>query len=173
MSKKRTIHLRPISVSDAPALYHFWSDPDVTAFMNITPMQSVEQAEEMILYLTQLDHADRYTIVLDDGTIVGTCGFNYRDTANQRGEIGYEIGKDYWRNGYMSQALYALLEKGFHTLALNRIEAKVEPGNIPSRKLLEKAGFHEEGILRQYERMNGAFLDMVMYSRLRSDDTSI
>lgn len=170
MSKKEQIHLRPISVSDAPILFQFWSDPDVTAFMNINPMQSVEQAEEMILYLTQLEHAaGRYTIVLEDDTIVGTCGFNYIDAENQRGEIGYEIGKEYWRRGYMSQALQALIEEGFHTLKLNRIEAKVEPGNAPSRRLLKKAGFHEEGILREYEKLNGVFLDMVMYSLLHSD----
>ncbi|MFP7477081.1 GNAT family N-acetyltransferase [Terribacillus saccharophilus] len=172
MSKKQ-INLRPISVADAPTLFQFWSDPDVTAFMNITPMQSVKQAEEMILYITQLEHADRYTIVLEDDTIVGTCGFNYIDAMNQRGEIGYEIGKDFWRRGYMSQALHALIEEGFQTLQLNRIEAKVEPENTPSRRLLEKAGFHEEGILRQYEKMNGVFLDMVMYSLLRSDYPSI
>lgn len=169
MSKQKQIHLRPISVSDAPTLFQFWSDPDVTAFMNINPMQSVEQAEEMILYLTQLEHAGRYTIVLEDDTIVGSCGFNYIDAVNQRGEIGYEIGKDFWRKGYMSQALQALIEEGFHTLKLHRIEAKVEPGNVPSRLLLKKAGFHEEGILRHYEKLNGVFLDMVMYSLLHSD----
>jgi len=170
---KQQIRLRPISVSDAPALFRFWSDPDVTAFMNITPMQSAEQAEEMILYITQLDNAARYTILLDDDTIVGTCGFNYIDTGNQRGEIGYEIGKEFWRKGYMSQALQSLLEEGFHTLGLNRIEAKVEPENIPSRRLLEKSGFHEEGMLREYEKLNGIFLDMTIYSLLRSDYTSI
>lgn len=173
MSNQQQIHLRPISVSDAQTLYHFWSDPDVTAFMNITPMQSVEQAEEMILYITQLEHADRYTILLEDNTIVGTCGFNYIDAVNQRGEIGYEIGKDFWRKGYMTQALQALIEEGFQTLNLNRIEAKVEPGNAPSCRLLEKAGFHEEGTLRHFEKLNGVFLDMVMYSLLRSDCPSI
>lgn len=173
MSKQQQILLRPICISDAPTLFQFWSDPDVTAFMNITPMKSVEQAEEMILYITQLEHAYRYTIVLDDNTIVGTCGFNYIDTMNQRGEIGYEIGKDFWRKGYMSQALQALIEEGFYMLKLNRLEAKVEPGNVPSRRLLEKSGFHEEGILRHYEKLNGVFLDMVMYSLLRSDYPSI
>lgn len=74
MYNQKTIHLRPISISDAPTLFQFWSNPEVTAFMNITPMHSVEQAEEMILYIIQLEHADRYTILLEDDTIVGTCG---------------------------------------------------------------------------------------------------
>ncbi len=73
----------------------------------------------------------------------------------------------------MTQALQALIEEGFQTLKLNRIEAKVEPGNAPSRRLLEKAGFHEEGTLRHFEKLNGIFLDMVMYSLLRSDCPSI
>ena len=53
----------------------------------------------------------------------------------------------------MSQAWQILLEEGFHTIGLNKIEAKLEPGNMPSRSLLEKSGFYEEGTLRQYERL--------------------
>ncbi|SNZ02662.1 ribosomal-protein-alanine N-acetyltransferase [Terribacillus aidingensis] len=173
MSSKQLVHLRPIAVSDAAHLFEFWSDPDVTAFMNISPMQRVEQAEEMIAYITQLNNANRYTIVLNEHTIIGTCGFNYIDPANQRGEIGYELGKKYWRNGYMNQALQTLLQKGFFQLDLNRIEAKVEPGNRASRMLLEKIGFQQEGTLRQYEKLDGVFLDMVFYSLLQTDYTAI
>ncbi|QXE01598.1 GNAT family N-acetyltransferase [Terribacillus sp. DMT04] len=173
MYSKQLVHLRPIAVSDAAYLFAFWSDPEVTAFMNISPMQRVEQAEEMIAYITQLNNANRYTIVLNEHTIIGTCGFNYIDSANQRGEIGYELGKKYWRKGYMSQALQALLQEGYFQLDLNRIEAKVEPKNSASRMLLEKFGFRQEGTLRQYEKRNGVFLDMIFYSLLQTDYTAI
>jgi [ribosomal protein S5]-alanine N-acetyltransferase len=173
MSSKQLVHLRPIEVSDAAHLFKFWSDPDVTAFMNISPMKQVEQAEEMIAHIAQLADARRYTIVLNEHTIIGTCGFNYIDPANQRGEIGYELGKKYWRKGYMNQALQILLQEGFFRLYLNRIEAKVEPGNHASRMLLQKIGFQLEGTLRQYEKLDGVFLDMIFYSLLKTDYTAI
>ena len=68
----------------------------------------------------------------------------------------------------MTEALSAILDLGFQEMSLNRIEAVVMPGNTASIKLLEKLGFHNEGVLKEYENWGSkGFIDLCMLSLLR------
>ena len=69
----------------------------------------------------------------------------------------------------MSEALQAILNFGFETMQLNRVEALIFPQNIAAQRLLLKTLFRSEGILRQYEFIKGRFVDMAMYARLAND----
>ncbi|SEK25191.1 GNAT family N-acetyltransferase [Paenibacillus sp. OK003] len=62
--------------------------------------------------------------------------------------IGYKLTPEYWHQGIMTEVVEKVIEYGFNNLGLNRIEAFVEPENVGSRKVLEKIGFREEGILK-------------------------
>ncbi|WLR50823.1 GNAT family protein [Bacillus tianshenii] len=172
LETKRLV-LRQVKLSDAQTLFSYWSDPEVTKFMNIEPFQSLAQVEEMIAYLNELaekEQAMRYTLLLKKtNQIIGTCGFNDVNFAHNRAEIAYELGRDFWRKGYASEAIPTLLDYGFHDLDVNRMEAKVEPQNVKSIKLLYKLDFTFEGTLRQYEKVNGTFIDLNMYSKLRDE----
>jgi len=167
------LQLKPIHVEDATGLYEIWSDSKVTKHMNIAAFTDVKQAEEMITLLQELGQegkACRWTIQLKaNDSIIGSCGFNYLDFENERAEIGYELGYPYWGNGYITEALQALLSFGFQELGLNRIEAKVEPENANSVKVLKKLRFVEEGLLRQYEKSKGVPVDLHMFSLLRRE----
>ena len=79
---------------------------------------------------------------------------------------------EFWGNGYMAEALAAVLEFGFRQLEINRIEAEVMRGNTTSEKLLAKSGFKNEGILRHWMYWNDRRYDMTMFSLLRSDYTA-
>ncbi|MGN4125973.1 GNAT family N-acetyltransferase [Lysinibacillus sphaericus] len=172
LSTKRLL-LRKMEESDAQALFKIWSDPDVTKFMNISNFTHEHQAKEMIELLNELalDHkAIRFTIIeTASNEIIGSCGFNSIDFENARAEIGYDIAKAYWGKGYAPEGIMALINYAFTTLAFNRIEAKVEPGNVNSIKVLEKLHFTFEGTLRQYEKSDEVFQDIHSYSLLRSD----
>ncbi|MEJ8547368.1 GNAT family N-acetyltransferase [Brevibacillus borstelensis] len=169
------LELKPMELADAPALFSFWSDPAVSKYMNIETFTDVAQAEQMISLLQGLSQegkACRWTIALRQPfEIIGSCGFNYLDHENKRAEIGYDLGRPFWGSGYASEAIQALLDYGFQHLRLNRIEAKVEPENIPSIKLLKRLQFTEEGRLRQYEMSKGKLVDVIMFSLLESDWT--
>ncbi|QDQ01963.1 GNAT family N-acetyltransferase [Lysinibacillus fusiformis] len=172
LSTKRLL-LRKMKKSDAHHLFKIWSDPDVTKFMNISNFTHEGQAHEMIDLLEELalnHQAIRFTIIeLASNEIVGSCGFNSFDFENARAEIGYDIAKAYWGNGYAPEGIMALINYAFTNLALNRIEAKVEPENVNSIKVLEKLNFTFEGTLRQYEKSNDVFQDINSYSLLRCD----
>lgn len=168
----KRLHVRPIRLEDAPALFAFWSDPLVARHMNIDTFTELTQAEEMISLLQKLSleqQACRLTICLKEtGEIIGSCGFNYLDFENAKAEIGYDLGHPYWGNGYTPEALHALLEYGFDELGLDRIEAKVVPENINSIRVLHKLRFVEEGMLHEYDQDKGKSIELAMYTLSRS-----
>ena len=165
--------LKKVSLQDAPALFKVWSNHQVTEFMNISPMTDVKQAHEMIDIFQNMDKSNqgnRFSIFESDQTKpIGSCGFNYLDSENDRGEIGYELSVDHWGKGFMTEALTELVRHGFDHYKLNRIEAKVETQNQASQFLLKKLGFKEEGLLRSYEKSKGRYIDLAMFSLLKED----
>jgi ribosomal-protein-alanine N-acetyltransferase len=70
----------------------------------------------------------------------------------------------------MTEVARAVLEFGFNQLQLNKIEAKVDPGNEASIRLLYKLGFQQEGLLRQHEFEKGRYVDLALFSKLQSDN---
>lgn len=167
------LHLRKMKVSDSSSLFKIWSDPDVTKFMNVSCFTDENQAKEMIYILDDLSQdskAIRFSIInKESNEIIGSCGYNSFDFENEKVEIGYDIAKSFWGRGYASEAICSLLDHAFFTLKLNRIEAKVDPENVNSIKLLQKLNFTFEGTLRQYEKVEGKFNDLNIYSKLASD----
>ncbi|RJE87427.1 N-acetyltransferase [Paenibacillus sp. 1011MAR3C5] len=167
------LYLRKMEVSDSASLFEIWSDPDVTRFMNIDQFTDEAQAKEMIQFLNNLsedDQAIRFTIIeKESGQIIGSGGYNFLDMEHAKAEIGYDLAKAYWGRGYATEAIGELLEYAFTTLMLNRIEAKVEPENVNSIKVLQKLNFTYEGTLRQYEKIKGMLKDISIYSKLAAD----
>ncbi|WP_405111734.1 GNAT family protein [Paenibacillus sp. FSL K6-1217] len=165
--------LRQMSTADSASLFTIWSDPEVTRFMNISSFTDESQAVEMIELLGKLaaeNQAIRYSIIkAESEQIIGSCGFNSLDNDNAKTEIGYDLGREFWGKGYVSEALLALIDYAFNTLNFNRVEAKVEPANINSIKVLQRLNFSLEGTLRQSERSKGTFIDLCMYSKLATD----
>lgn len=161
----------------ASALFVFWTDPVVTRYMNIDSFSTLDEVTQIITLsnqLAEINQAIRYTIFIrNTNTIIGSCGFNYMDFENGRAEIGYDLGQDYWGEGYGSEAVLTLIDYWFRILDMNRVEAKVDPENSQSIKLLEKLGFQFEGLLRQSERCREEYIDVRMYSKLKNDSTTI
>ncbi|WP_307893218.1 GNAT family N-acetyltransferase [Bacillus swezeyi] len=165
--------LREMIIEDAEILYHYWSDREVTKYMNISPFTSAAQAREMIKMISDLSlegQANRFSIVSKEtNEVIGTCGFNMIDQENSRAEIGYDLGRSHWGKGFASEAVKELIHHGFTEMGLNRIEAKVEPENTPSIKLLQQLSFQKEGLLREYERAKGVLIDVYMFSLLKKE----
>lgn len=172
ISTKRLI-LRKISLNDAQTLFKYWSDPQVTQYLNLNTFKNIEQSLKMIGLLNSLytkGKGIRWAIALKKNNIViGTCGYNSWIKKSSRGEIGYELGREYWGNGYATEAVQKIIEYGFKTMNLNRIEAFTVPEAVSSVHLLEKLGFKKEGVLREYGYLNGKFLDENVYSLLKRD----
>ena len=108
-----------------------------------------------------------------DDQLMGGCTLsNVRRGVTQCCALGYWIGERFSRQGYMFNAVCALVPFIFGTLGLHRIEAACLPANEPSRSLLAKAGFREEGVALRYLQINGEWRDHVLFALL-SDEARV
>ena len=105
----------------------------------------------------------------DEVLVGGITLSNVRRGVSLSASMGYWMGKMHARNGYMAEAIQLSLGFSFDTLGLHRIEAACLPSNTPSRNLLLKSGFVQEGFARSYLRINGTWQDHVCYAILRTD----
>ncbi len=106
---------------------------------------------------------------IDDALLGGVTLSNLRRGVAQSATLGYWIGAAHSRQGYMTEALAAVLEFAFSRLALHRVEAACLPANEASRRLLLKSGFREEGYAREYLRINGRWQDHQLFAILQSE----
>lgn len=106
----------------------------------------------------------------ESGRVIGRCGIHNWNKEHRRAELGYRMEDErFKRKGLMSEAVRAVIDYGFRRLDLNRLDALVGVGNVPSLRLMEKNGFVREGVLRQHMLVGGAFVDSVLFSKLREE----
>ncbi len=151
------------------AYWKIFSSPAVCRFTDIEHFQSSEDAKRFLEIADERRRAGkslRYSIAAD-GHIVGTISLYGIDQSHKRASVGYALAEPYWGRGIMTAALTRLEEIAKNDLNLNRLQATVIPANIASQKVLEKAGFLREGLLRQYEFWEGkGFVDLEMYGKI-------
>ena len=94
---------------------------------------------------------------------------NVRRGVTQSGSIGYWIGLPFQKNGYMTEAVKALGFYAFKELGLHRVDAASLPENLASIRVLEKCGFQQEGLAREYLCINGQWQDHLLFGWLFSD----
>ena len=111
-----------------------------------------------------------FLIHREDNDLVGAITLdNIRRGPAQAGTLGYWTGAAYARQGFMREAIMAVVHHSFTRLDLSRIEAACLPENAASRALLEKCGFKYEGVAQSYLQIDGRWRTHVLYAALRSD----
>jgi ribosomal-protein-alanine N-acetyltransferase len=116
------------------------------------------------------DQAYNFLIFAQDETLIGGVGLsNLRRGVSETASLGYWVGEAFARQRYMTAALPLVLDFAFDRLGLHRVEAACLPTNIPSRALLARAGFHQEGYARGYLCIEGKWQDHLLFAILRGD----
>lgn len=118
----------------------------------------------------------RYYVFLKNNPdkIIGTvCLHDISKLYYSTAEIGYKFSREYHHQGYASEAIVCVLGVAFYELGLNRITAMVCVGNNPSTRLLDRLGFTNEGVCRQYLNLHGVLKDHYQFSALVSDNLHI
>jgi len=106
----------------------------------------------------------------EDRALIGAVTLdNIRRGPAQAGTLGYWVGERHARQGYMREAIRALVHHAFTELDLSRIEAACLPENVASRGVLEGSGFKYEGVAQSYLQINGRWRNHVLYASLRGD----
>ena len=162
--------LRELVEDDLEAISHIWGSPNVTEKMSSGPL-SREDSVQMLYVLRSLwdnDAGIRWGVERE-GTLIGTCGFHNLNKGSRRGELGYELGYEYWGRGYMRKALCPILDYGFNIMRFERIEAFLNVDNDRSAGLLTKLGFKLEGTLRDYALSPRGLIDQNCFSLLKRE----
>lgn len=125
-------------------------------------------------FLSDWDNGNGYAFFIfrrdDDALMGGITLANIRRGVVQSCNVGYWVGAPHARNGHMTEALSIVLDFCFNTLKLHRVEAATLPENLASRGLLEKVGFRQEGLARQYLCIAGRWQDHVTFAILTDDE---
>ena len=155
-------------MDDAPAVYAYARDPDVSRFVSWDTHRSIDDS---VLFLRGIQDRDERGISHDwcvehSGTAIGSIGLFNLEPMHERAEVGYVLGQPHWRKGLGREALELVLEHAFCTLALRRVVANVRPENTASQRLLMAAGFRQEGLWRQHLYVKGEWWDMVAFGML-------
>jgi len=160
--------LRLIKNKDSKDLFSILSSENITKYYGMFPMKELSEAGKLISKFENSfreDKSIRWGIELKNSEqIIGTCGFHNWNKRHFRAEIGYELGEQFWKNGYATEAVLAIIDYGFKNMELARIEAITYPENEASKNMLIKLGFEYEGLLKKYAYFIEKHQDLEMFS---------
>lgn len=165
--------LRKLHPGDLDRLHEQNSDPEVARYMGWSVSSTLEQSREFLD--ETIERYDRHypapwgIELRAENLLVGRCGFETWHLIDSRAEISFALARRHWGSGYMTEALRAVIDYGFGTVGLNRIEGVCDRDNRASARVMQRSGMLLEGIHRQQKFAHGAFRDMMMHAILRQE----
>lgn len=166
--------LRPFLLSDVNDLHVFCSDLSNVEYMDWGP-NTLEETQKFLSETTASVEEKNpknfnFAVTLKStGSVIGSCSIWIRSEAHRHGGFGYILSKNVWRKGYGTELAEALLKFGFNKLKFHRISATCFPGNLGSKRLLEKVGLKQEGYLREELYVRGQWRDSLLFSILENE----
>src|SRR5262245_902373 len=163
--------LRSITANDAEGLHEAYGDADAMRHWDLPPSRDLSQTAERIRTSAEADprwHGMR-AIRTRAGRFVGAINYHAHNEQQRRLALGWIVVPSCWRQGLMTEAAPPVISHCFRHLNAHRIEARIEPENLSSRRLAAKLGFSEESSLRDWLCVAGEFRSVVMYGLLRPE----
>lgn len=165
--------LRRFEIEDAESMYYNWaSDPEVTKFLT-WPVHESAEATELLLkdWIAQYEKKDFYQWAIELNELeqpIGSISAVNVDDDIESIEVGYCIGREFWNQGYTTEALLEVIR--FFMLEVNagRVCAKHDANNPNSGKVMAATGMDYEGTLRRAGRNNQGICDLVIYAKVKS-----
>ncbi len=143
------LFLRNIGKQDRAFVFGHFSDPQVTRYLyDAEPLTDMAGADEIIDEYLQPEPRGQHRWILErkeDGAKIGTCGFHCWNPQEGSVEMGYDLAAPFWRMGYMTEALRAIIGFAKQEMRVKYIHANVYVENPASYKLAEKLGFVKTG----------------------------
>jgi ribosomal-protein-alanine N-acetyltransferase len=169
------LNMADISLADLNDIHQLHSIPEVDKFNTLGIPASIKTTEGLLKkWMRHQRIVARKSFVftikhVNNGDFVGLIAMNLGKSKFKNAEVWYKIHPAFWRQGFTTEALQALLHFGFSTLGLHRIEAGCAVENIASIKVLEKVGMTKEGGKRKVLPIRGEWVDNYFYSILETE----
>ncbi|MCD6576659.1 MAG: GNAT family N-acetyltransferase [Anaerolineaceae bacterium] len=168
------VRLRAMEKEDLPAFVRWFNDPEVRR--NLKMVQPLSMGQEENWYADMLKRpVDEHPLCIEakqgeDWVFIGNLGFMRVNQHDRSAEIGISIGeKQFWNQGYGTEAMRLMIRHGFEDLNFNRIYLYVYETNPRGKRCYEKAGFKVDGRLRQARFLEGKYQDVFIMSILKSE----
>lgn len=167
------VRLRPIEREELPRFVEWFSDSEVRRYLGMVLPFSLAQEErwfENLQERLQKQELVMLTIETAEGAHIGNISLMDINWKDRYAELGITIGdKDYWNQGYGTDAARTMLRVAFDDLSLHRVFLRVHADNARGIRCYEKVGFQREGKLRESVFREGAYRDTVLMSILVSE----
>ena len=163
-------HLSPVRDGDQAALVEHLREKQITDWLLKVPYPYTDDhanfwVNHRVKAAATEPHPTHFAIRRTDGLHIGSIGLMLNsDTARHRAELGYWLARDYWGRGLTTAAVRAVVAYAFRDMGLKRIEATAFAGNLASHRVLEKAGFTREGLLKAYHLKGDTLIDAYMFA---------
>lgn len=167
--KTERLVLRRMTMEDAADMTELHSSPGARRYSRRAPRTEAEikAVLEKIQGNIDTNTAISWAMTLHGSDkMIGDISFWRMMPEHFRAETGYLLGAEHCGKGLATEALRAVLGYGFEVMRLHSVEARVNPENMPSVRLLERCGFAREAYFRENEFFNGKFVDSAVYSLL-------
>ena len=166
--------LRKFTLADAEQMYENWaSDPEVAAFLTWTAHKNSEETKAILsswIPLYQKDNFYNWAMVLkQSGEVIGNVSVVSIDEEVSEAAMGYCMGRAYWGQGIMPEALTAVMNFLFDEVGFERVSACHDHRNAKSGRVMQKVGMTYEGTLRRGGKSTSGICDKVCYAVLRGD----
>ncbi len=164
--------LKKITMKYSDQFYKVFNDKELSRLISIPyPLTKIWVKDYIERAMQMADKNERFTwaVLNRDDVFIGICLLKKIDHVNRSAELGYSMGRRYWRNGYTEMAARAVITYAIKELELNRIEIRVFCNNRESCSFVESLGGKLEGVLREATYNSGEFIDMNLYSILKKD----
>lgn len=166
--------LRRFTVDDAGDMWANWAnDCEAAKFMSWTAHDSADVSRKVLEdWIESYERADSYhwgIVPKELGEPIGSIGAISWNEDIKMCEIGYCIGRKWWRKGYTSEALAAVIKFFFKEVGVNRIEARHDPQNPNSGKVMAKCGMKYEGLLKMAQKNNMGIRDCIVYGLIAGE----
>lgn len=137
--------LRPFCEEDTENVFTCWeSDPDVAKYMFWSSHNDINKTKEWISFELDRIASDKWfrwaAIIKSTNTLIGT-GLVYYEEEYSLFEVGYNLGKEYWGQGYATEVMKAVVGFAKKTLKVNELVARYAKENAASENVLKKLGF--------------------------------
>lgn len=167
--------LSPISLEDLKPIHELHSLPETDHFNTLGIPENIAQTEAILQsWIEKNDAEEKRSITLkitvkDNQALIGLIAINLGLPKFKIAEVWYKLHSNFWGKGYATEALEKVLEFGFTTLDLHRIEAGCAVDNLGSIRVLEKVGMFREGRKRKVLPLKHGWSDNFHYALLATD----
>lgn len=164
--KNQLVSLKNLNRDNLDDFYLWTSDPEITKYMTWEPYTNKSDALKFLIHVAEKH--PWFKAICFENKIVGSITLTPGKGRHAcRAELGYMLARNYWGKGLMTAVVKQAIAQGFKDLKIHRIEALVDPQNIASQRVLEKAGMKREGLLKNYVIFKGAVRDRYIYAITR------